>query len=510
MNAIIIDNEIQVTFQYDPAIVARVKTIEGRRWDDKVKVWKIPATAWHAKQVLDTLPEFYLDPTIQFMADGEREKMSVKLPNKLYKFQKEGVKYIASVDGRCIIADDMGLGKSAEALTYASIFASGRILIIAPANVTYKWRDGECPVWAKGKTVEVIRTGKDDLPDTDIIIMSYSLMVSKYKELSQIAWDTIILDEAHYVKGYKSQRTRVARALIQAGIPHVLMLSGTPFMNHPGELFSLLNMLDSRSFSNYFSYATRYCGAFKSSGVWVFPRDVITNREELQTRLQKYMIRRTKQEVELQLPELHRSYVPVELDSTSEYKKEVAEVKANRTKVKNHLVLLSKLRQIIGRDKVEPTVELAENILQSGRKVVIFAHHKDIVTSLEKALHEYKVGVISGDTPAEERQKLSDKFLLDNQVIRVMIITVAGAEGINLYSASDIIFCEREYTPAKEEQAEARLHRIGQKNAVTAWYIIVNGTIDERMNDIIKTKRSVIGQVVSQNMILESIIGDLT
>lgn len=506
MNAIIIDNEIQITFQYDPSVVERVRTIEGRKWDSNAKVWKIPATAWHAKQVLDTLPEFYLDPTIKFMADGEVERISVKLPKELYKFQKEGVKYIASVAGRCIIADDMGLGKSAEALVYSSLFTEGRILIIAPASVTFKWRDVECPIWAKGKSVEIIRSGKDAIPNTDIVILSYALMVSKFKELSELEWGTLILDEAHYVKGYKTQRTRIARALIQTGIPHILMLSGTPFMNHPGELFSLLNMLDNRSFSNYFSYATRYCGAFKSSGMWVFPRDVVTNREELQSRLQKYMIRRTKQEVELQLPELYRSFVPVQLSSTSEYKKELLAIKRDTS---NPLVALSKLRQIIGKDKVAPTVELVENILQSGRKVVVFAHHKEVVSALQIALRDYTVGTISGDTPAEERQKQADKFLLDNDAIRVMIITVAGAEGINLYSASDIIFCEREYTPAKEEQAEARLHRIGQKNAVTAWYVVVGGTVDEKMNEIVKRKRSVIGQVISQNVILEEIMKEI-
>jgi SWI/SNF-related matrix-associated actin-dependent regulator 1 of chromatin subfamily A len=93
--------------------------------------------------------------------------------------------------------------------------------------------------------------------------------------------------------------------------------------------------------------------------------------------------------------------------------------------------------------------------------------------------------------------------------IQVMIITEAGAEGLNLYAASDIIFCERLWTPAREEQAEARLHRIGQKQNVTAYYLVVKGTIDEKMNTLVKRKREVIGQIISQDEILESILDEL-
>jgi SWI/SNF-related matrix-associated actin-dependent regulator 1 of chromatin subfamily A len=513
-SAIINGDRIELSFDYDLPTIELIRGIDGRKWDEPKHpgVWSLPVTAWHSEQVCRVLPDFYIDPTIKFMAEGEKVKPRIQLPKELYKFQKEGVKYIASVKGRCIIADDMGLGKSAEALVFLRYFTGGKVLIVSPANVTFKWAEVECPRWWPGKSVEVITSGKGDLPDVDILVMSYAIMVNRYDELKTMPFMSIVLDEAHYVKSPKAMRTKVAKTLVHAGIQHVLLLSGTPFMNNPGELFSLLNLLDPVGFSNYYSYAIKYCGAFKSDGMWLFPKDVVTNRDELEGRLKRYMIRRTKQEVELELPELTRSYVPIELGSKGEYKKALEEFRGlqkGRKNYANTLVQLTKLRQIIGREKVEAAVELAENVLEAGRKVVIFAHHKEIVSLLEKSLRKYGVGIISGDTKAEDRQRQADIFLLDNPKIRCMIITVAGAEGINLYSASDIIFAEREYTPAREEQAEARLHRIGQKQNVTAYYIVVKGTIDERMNTIVKRKREVIGQIISQDEILESILDEL-
>jgi len=509
-SAIINGDRIEISFPYDLELLFKVRAIDGRKWNDTKhpNVWSIPVTAWHANQVVRLFPEFYIDPTVKFMAEGEKEKPKAKLPKELYKFQKEGIEYIASVKGRCIIADDMGLGKSAEALVYLRFHAQGRTLIISPSNVTFKWKDEECRKWWPEKSVAVVTSGKQTIPYADVVIMSYGIMVSRYDELVTLAFDNVIFDEAHYVKGPKAQRTKVAKALARS-MSRVLLLSGTPFMNNPGELFFLLNILDPFSFSNYYQYAIRYCGAYKVGGMWIFPKNVVSNREELEGRLKHYMIRRTKQQVELQLPELVRSYVPIELSNASEYKKAVENFRTDWRKggkKSTALTKLTELRQVIGRAKIEATVELAENILEAGRKVVIFAHHKEVVSALHKKLNSYKVGIISGDTPAKDRQTQAETFLLDNSLIRVMIITVAGAEGINLYSATDIIFAEREWTPAKEEQAEARLHRIGQKSNVTSYYLVVKGTVDEQMDKLVREKRGVIGQVISQDEILESVL----
>lgn len=510
--AIINGDDIVISFPYNLDTIDIIRDITGRTWDKGRKVWIVPATPWHAHEVLSRLPAFfYFDPALARLAKGTRVKPTLHLPDGLYPFQQDGVKYIISTGGRCIIADAMGLGKTIESLAYVRMFG-GKLLIVSPANVLFKWRD-EFLKWVPGRTCAVVLTGSEPLPDTDAVIMSYAIMTSRYAELTKLPFDVGIWDEAHYLKNPKAQRTRVAKAIINAGLPKVLFLSGTPFMNEPTELFSLLNMLDPIGFKSYWQYAKAYCGAQQVEGVWVVPKHTVTNVDELTKRLERYMIRRTKRDVLKDLPELSRSYMPVEIDNMAEYNRARKDISAwlekngKTAKNKAHvLTRLNVLRQIIGEGKISASIELAENILESGEQVVLFAHHKNVVTTLRTRLSKHGVLVIDGDTKAEDRNKNSNLFLMKDSRYRVMIISVAGAEGIDLYSASDIIFVEREWTPAKEEQAESRLHRIGQKSSVTAHYIVAAGTYDEKINRLVQEKREVFGQVIKQDDVLEMLV----
>lgn len=510
--AYIENDNIVLNFDYNLDTINIVRGIEGRQWDKVDKVWKVPATAWHAGEVLARLAGlFRFSPEIAELARGERVPPKVKYPDGLYDFQKEGVQFIMRTQGRCIIADEMGLGKTIEALAYVKM-QGGRTLIVSPANVIFKWRD-EVLKWLPNWTVAVVRTGDEPMPDTDVVIMSYAIMTLQYARLVKTPFDVGIWDEAHALKNAKARRTRVAKAIVDAGLPKAMFLSGTPFLNEPIELFTLLNMLDPLGFRSYWQFALRYCGAQNIDGRVYLPKGVVSNVDELTKRLEKYMVRRTKQDVSLELPDLTRSYMPVELTNGKAYDKAMWDVtnwlaeKGKTVKNKNHvLTRLNVLRQILGEGKVDAALELADDILQSGRKVVLFAHHKSVVEALSRKLQKKGLLIIDGSTPAAERQRNSKLFLSTNSPYRVMIMSVAGAEGIDLYSASDIIFVEREWTPAKEEQAEARLHRIGQKNNVVAHYIVAMGTIDEDMNTLIQDKRKVFGQVIHQDDILQFIV----
>jgi SNF2 family DNA or RNA helicase len=509
--AILTNHKIVLSFPYDMEIIQAVRDIPGREWNPVARHWEVPPSTWHMHKVIETLKpyRFEIDPKITENANAKAEQPRIKLPKNLYDYQKEGVKFIYSTTGRCIVADDMGLGKTAEALTFVDQFC-GKTLVVAPANVLLKWAEKEVPTWAKGKTVQVILSGKQKIENTDITIMSYGIMVSKFEELNQTPFDCIIFDESHYVKSSKAQRTRVAKALVKAGIPHVLFLSGTPFMNRPSELYTALNMLDPRGFNNWYHFAARYCGYQYAGGMWVRPeRESATNVDELAQRLSHVMLRRTKRDVAIELPDLTRVSIPITIENMSDYRRAVSNFRSARRsdpRPANALTQLTELRQVIGLGKVPAAVELAESILQNDEPVVLFAHHKEVVARLADALKAYGVGIISGDTPAPERQALANRFLMRTPSLRVMIITVAGAEGIDLYSSSNVIFCEREWTPAREEQAEARLHRLGQKNNVTSYYIVAQETIDEKMNNLVEEKRKVFGQIIHQDEIVTEIV----
>jgi SWI/SNF-related matrix-associated actin-dependent regulator 1 of chromatin subfamily A len=512
----ILDNKtICIQFPYDMQIIQAVRDIPGREWNSNARQWEVPSTPWHMSKVIETLKpfKFYIDPIIIQNANGKAEAPKLRLPSNLYDYQKDGVKFIYKTQGRCIVADDMGLGKTAESLVFVDQFC-GKTLVVAPSNVLFKWALKEVPMWAKGKTVQVILTGKQKIENMDITVLSYGIMVSKFEELNQLPFDCIIFDESHYIKSPKAQRTRVAKALVK-GVPHLLFLSGTPFMNRPSELYTSLNMIDPRGFNNFYHYAARYCGFEYIGGHWMKPeRETVTHADELAARLGHVMLRRTKRDVAIDLPDLTRITLPVVIDNMADYRRAIADFRQKRrdnpTKnPANVLVQLSQLRQVVGQGKVKAAVELAESVLQNGEQIVLFAHHKDVVAALADALKSYGVGIISGDTKPKDRDILSNTFLMQDSKLRVMIITVAGAEGIDLFSAWTICFVEREWTPAREEQAEARLHRNGQKNAVSSYYIVAANTIDQKFDDVVSQKRAMFGQVIHTDEIVNTILEGL-
>lgn len=514
--ATLIGNKIQLSFDYDMGVIQVVKNITGRRWNPDKRVWTLPKTSWHCNKVQEVLLPLGFDVSQGIMecSDAKATIPILEYPEGMYEFQKRAVDFIASTGGRCIVADEMGTGKTIEALGYASLFSS-KVLIIAPANVIYKW-EGECQTWMKDKTIAVYPTGKGEMGKEDVHIMSYGIMASRYEELRNIPYDTIIFDEAHMVKNSKAIRTRVSKALVKAGIQSVLFLSGTPFMNRPSELFPLLNMLDPVSYNNFYQYAMRYCGMQMHDGVAYFPPGVVTNRDELAERLSRVMIRRTKREVLKDLPDLTRTTIPIEISNMSAYKAAVKDIrdwlKSKDKEVLNpdhQLTRLGALRQILAEGKVPAAVELAEAVLQDGKQVVLFCHHKEIVTSLANALKSHGVDIIDGSVKPEKRFEKTKLFLSPDSSIRVMIITTAGREGIDLYSASDIIFVEREWVPAWEEQAESRLHRNGQKNPVNAYYLAAKKTADEKMDKMVREKRKVVGSVISQDEVIEVFMSNL-
>jgi SWI/SNF-related matrix-associated actin-dependent regulator 1 of chromatin subfamily A len=512
MNVTIAGNRLAIVFPFDLVLLEIVRSIPDRAWNipSHKGVWSVPLTPFHCAEVIKTLTPwgFNIHKEVEKCADAKakRPKLRSQLPDALYEYQKEAVEFTEAGRGRVIIGDAPGVGKTAPALVWTNLFGGNRVLIVAPANVTYKWAEKEVPMWAEGMSVQVIEGSKTPILNHDITIMSYRTMVLRYDELITLPFDTIIFDEAHALKSNKSQQNRVARKLVK-NVPYLLFITGTAFKNKRFEMYQLLHMLDPKVWSNAIEFGTRYCGGVFQQGHWIQPPNGETRTEELQARLAPILLRRTKMQVANDLPELTRTSLPIHADNMKEYEQTLRSVKeqARREGYKPALALtlLNTLRQVVGRGKVKAAIELAEELLESGEQVVLFAHHKAVVAELTRELFKYGVGVIDGSTPPKMRQALSQGFLDGHKQLRVMIISSAGREGLDLYSASHIIFVEREWTPADEEQIEARLHRNGQKNAVTAHYLIAKGTVDERLDEIVRGKRAEFANLIESDVIRE-------
>jgi SNF2 family DNA or RNA helicase len=244
---------------------------------------------------------------------------------------------------------------------------------------------------------------------------------------------------------------------------------------------------------------------------WGWDLSGATNLDELTERMKTTMIRHTRREVLDQLPDLTRTYLPVDITNEKEYKQALSEIQKlirNQQRAKA-LVRLSYLRQAVGRGKVKAAITWSRNFLKStNEKLVLYAHHKDVVRRLCDALAEFGVQSITGDVGNKERQRRVDAFQ-NLPRPRVMVLSSAGGEGIDLFKASNILFVEREWTPAAEEQAEARLNRIGQKSAVTAWYLIARGTVDEYISRLIDDKRRLLHEVIRLDDVPMNVMDDL-
>ena len=410
---------------------------------------------------------------------------------ELYPFQRQAVRFIEQTNGRTILGDEMGLGKTVEALHWAGKRSDiTKILIVSPANVTYKWQR-EVKTWL-GRNSAVVQGYSSKLTRHPILICSYNVMTHRWKELRKRGFDLIIWDEAHYLKGNRKKTKRVAAAL-RLKSPFVLCLSGTPFLNRPIELFNILTILEPGKWK-LGSYGTRYCGGFDH---WEGPLKGATNRHELKSKLTSIMIRRLKRDVLDDLPPLSRILLPVEIRQT-EYKKAMKEM--NR---EFPMRAVMDMWHIIGNENAKEACHWANDFMeQSDGKLVLYAHHNSVVKLLDTGLRQHGVAIISGQTPVTKRDALVKGFQIGERP-RIMIITNAGGEGIDLFGldgvdASTILFVERQWTPAMEEQALARLDRIGQNSPVTAYYLVAIGTFDEKMATRIEIKRKVLDDIVGE------------
>ena len=516
MNVTLQGNRLSIYFPFDLRLLEIVRTLPDRAWNMKSHpgVWSVPATPFHCAAVIKTLAllGFRIDPKVEQCADAKakRPDLRKRLPENLFSYQKEAVEFTEAGRGRVIIGDAPGVGKSAPSIVWADMFGGDRVLLVAPANVTWKWAEKEIALWASSRTWQVVEGSKTPLQNVSITIMSYRTMVMRYEEIKMIPFDTVIFDEAHALKNNKSQQNRVARKLVK-GVPYLLFITGTAFKNKRYEMFQLLHMLDPKVWSSAIEFGTRYCGGTFHQGHWIKPPTGETNTEELQARLAPILLRRTKMQVANDLPDLTRVSVPITISNSKDYEKALRiareQARTEEYKPARALTLLNTLRQVVGKGKTKPAIELAEDLLESGEQVVLFAHHKAVIEELKQALWSYKVGVISGDTAPRDRQGLSNAFL--NGQLQVMLISSAGKEGLDLYASSHLIMVERLWTPADEEQIEARLHRNGQKNAVTVHYLIAKGTVDERLDAIVRDKRREFENLIESDIIREVYMGEL-
>jgi len=483
-------------------------TIPEKVWVEKLLAEKEKAFhIWGKVFESEQLHDFWL-PKAAIIKDNTVKNVVLDLEKyshrPLLSHQVEAVQKLVE-NKKYILADDMGLGKTTSTIVAALESGAKKILIICPASLKINWQR-EIENYSDRSVY--ISEGKNFSQEHDFVIINYDIIKNfhdvKKKSDSKILganFDLVVVDEAHYIKNGQAQRTKLINDLVKK-VDRLWLLTGTPMTSRPMDYFNLLSLVDSPVAKNWMAYAIRYCGGyqFNAGGRKIWNVTGASNLEELRDRTSGLTLRRLKQDV-LDLPD--KIITPVYLRLKSKQYEEVMGdyynwYEKNPDESKSLTVQFTKLtqvRQVIAEEKVIQTIELAENIIEQGKKVIIFCN---FTNSLDRIIQHFgKTAVrLDGSMSKPERQNSVDKFQEDDKVkVFVGNIKAAGV-GITLTAGEAVIMNDLSFLPSDHSQAEDRAYRYGQKNNVLVYYPIFENTIEGIIYDILNKKKQVIATVM--------------
>jgi len=422
--------------------------------------------------------------------------------------QKEAIEKLAG-SKRFILADDMGLGKTTSTIIAALETGAKKILIVCPASLKINWQR-EIENYSDRSVY--ISEGKNFSIEHDFVIVNYDILKNFYdlkdKDNSLITqgnFDLIILDEAHYVSNGQAARTKLVNSFSKK-CERVWLLTGTPMTNRPMNYFNLLSLIESPVSQNWMAYAIRYCQGYQFTAgtrkIWNVTG--ASNLEELRDRTSRQVLRRLKTEV-LDLPEKIITPVYLRLKSKlyeglmGEYYDWYNKNPDESTSLTVQFSKLMKVRQVIAEEKIKDTIELAENILEQDKKVIIFTNFTETLNRIAEHFGKQAVK-LDGSTPKPQRQYAVDEFQ-DNEKIKVFVGNVkAAGVGITLTAAEAVIINDLSFVPGDLAQAEDRAYRYGQKNSVSVYYPIFDNSIEAIIYDMVNQKKQNIGTVMGDNL----------
>jgi SWI/SNF-related matrix-associated actin-dependent regulator 1 of chromatin subfamily A len=455
----------------------------------------------------DPLTEFWV-PKSSLIKTHNVEKVEVDYSKYDHRppldHQKEAIEKLAG-SRRFILADDMGLGKTTATIIAALETGAKKILIICPASLKINWQR-EIENYTDRSVY--IAEGKKFSTESDFVIVNYDIlknfhdMKDKGKSLlNQSEFELVILDEAHMISNPQAQRTKIINHYVK-NIKRVWLLTGTPMTSRPMNYYNLLNIIESPVAQNWMAYAIRYCQGYQFMAgkrkVWNVTG--ASNLEELRDRTSKQILRRLKEDV-LDLPDKIISPVYLRLKS-KEYEELMGEYydwfdnkKDESSSLTVQFSKLMKVRKVIANEKTNQTIEFAENIIEQGKKVIIFTNFTDTLQTIYQHFGKQAV-YLDGSCSKPHRQNAVDEFQ-ENDKIKVFVGNLkAAGVGLTLTAAEVVIMNDLSFVPAEHAQAEDRAYRYGQKSNVLVYYPLYENTIEGAVYDILNRKKEIIRTVM--------------
>jgi SNF2 family DNA or RNA helicase len=506
------ENENEVIIEDSTDSIKQLKLLM-----DRFPLEILSKTVWQRKIVKTYAPKPTLPPIKHKL---KRAKPGEQFRGKLMNFQKEGLDFLLKSSGNALLADEMGLGKTVQTLSYVSTEKQTfPVLIVAPLVTLNNW-EREIEKFLKKKSrngrilesnspsVTLIRTGKSkELPQTDLYVINYELLLKRSADLEKVGIRTIVCDEVHNLRSKTTQKYKAVKKL--AALPTVqyrIGLSGTPIYNRGSEIWPIVDILKPGLLGSFKEFCEYFCYVNDKGKAIVLENKRASLRNELQKHV---MLRRKKADVLKELKDKVRykeviasdtDYYLEELDKIwKKLEDEQKEAQTEFSKSASYHRAIQSERQIAGVAKLPHVINFVKNIMEIEESVVVFCHHKVIHKLLHESLQEFSpVSIIGGQTDST-RQDQIDKFQKGESKLMIAGIR-AGNVGINLTKAKYVIFAELDWSPAIHRQAEDRLHRIGQKNTVFAYYLIGNGTLDDHVASILVDKSYEIDAIMDETV----------
>jgi SWI/SNF-related matrix-associated actin-dependent regulator 1 of chromatin subfamily A len=440
-----------------------------------------------------------------------------RLGGELQPFQWAGVRYALDAR-RAFLADEQGLGKTVEALAALEADDAFPAVVVCPASLKLNW-EREAARWLPHRDVTVVEGRQAVPPSADITVLNYEIVAAHRESLARRKPRALVIDESHYVKNPQAKRTQAVRRLA-AAIPEDglrLALTGTPVLNHAEELVAQLRVIGRLE---DFGSGARFAREFRRGD---------QSEERLHWHLRRRcFIRRLKSEVLPQLPAKRQVVVPIELSNKREYRLAEDDViewlrsqpldlstlnaKIAATLRAERLAQLNALQQLAGRGKLHAALTWIHDFLANDEPLVVFARHVEVQHAVIERFPD--AAHIVGADSTRAREAAVHAFQDPHGPQLIVCATRVAAQGITLTRASNVCFLELEWTPAMHDQAEDRCHRIGQRDAVTAWYLLAAGTIDETMAELIQRKRAIVsavteGKKLDSDSLVDGVIREL-
>lgn len=482
----------------------------GARFDPAAKVWHADAeTAMRISgRLCEAGFEVIMTAEVRKLVEGEVEDavesieaaekrlglINLKLAAKgraLFHFQQLGVIWMSSRK-RCVNCDDMGLGKSAQSLCALPDADRAGVLVVCPAIAKGVWKR-EAGIWRDDYRVTVLDGRKSfRWPELgEIVVINYDVLPAKAPAAPKDYEIALIADEAHFLKNYKTSRTKKVTDL-STEATRTIFLTGTPLPSRPEDLWCVLQVAGCahEAFGSWKEYCRLFSGRKNPFGGMVWGKPL----PEVGERLKGVLIRRMKKDVLADLPDkMHRVLeVEISAEAEAELSEEISalgpEVWAARDVSDIPFDKIAKTRALLAKSKEEAALEIIETYEEAGEPIVVFSAHRHVIDRL-KGREGW--GIITGDVQTKERAQIEEAFQR-GELCGVAATIAAASTALTLTRASNALFVDLSYVPADNQQAEDRIYRIGTKRGVLITHLVSQHALDQHVRDLIAKKMGII------------------